>query len=145
MIRVRCIAQLLVTLLTFSSAQSSETLLNHVKLAGQTMSAMYMKSLSEGNDKYQDDLDLYKKQSHAALEQYVSEGGDQAVEFLKQWQGFSDDLKVVYSKDFGWDIEEWVRSDFRNYLSRVYQLTEQNKASYEKILCIVLNNISRLR
>ncbi len=80
---IRCITLLLLgALLSLSSVHANETLLKHVLATSQSMSALYMKSLSEGNERYQRDLDRYKSQAESLLKQYVMQDGEQAEELL---------------------------------------------------------------
>ena len=128
---VRSITLVIISMLfAFSSAMASESLLKHVQFTSQAMSALYMKGLSEGSEKYQRDLDRYKQKASVFLEKYLSEGGEQGDQLMRQWQGFSNVLKLDYSKDFGWEIDMVIRRNFRAYLSDIYQLVDKNKASY---------------
>ncbi len=122
---------LLGTFLAISSANANEILLKHVLATSQSMSALYMKSLSEGSEKYQRDFDRYKRQSETLLDQYVRQGGEQAGEFLKMWQSFEDNLKVIYSDDFGWAVDQDARRDFRSYHSKIFKLLDSKKSVYE--------------
>ncbi len=128
---VRSISLVIISMLfAFPPAMASESLLKHVQFTSQAMSALYMKGLSQGSDKYQQDLDQYKQKALTFLEKYQSEGGEQSDELMRQWQGFSHVLKLNYSKDFGWEIDMSIRRNFRAYLSDIYQLVEKNKANY---------------
>ena len=118
------------TLFVMSSAFANETLLNHVKFTSQAMSAFYMQGLSEGNEKYLREFTRFKKQSEMLLKQYVRENGEQGEQLLRRWQGFSGELNLVYNADYGWEVDGRVRQDFRSYLSDIYQLVENQKASY---------------
>jgi len=113
-----------------SSVFASETLLNHVKLTSQAMSAFYMQGLSEGNEKYLREFTRFKKQSEMLLKQYVRENGEQGEALLHRWQGFSSELTLVYHVDYGWEVDGRVRQDFRAYLSDVYQLVDKQKTNY---------------
>lgn len=124
---------LLFSLSLFSSAHGSETLLNYVKVTSQAMSSFYMQSLSEGNEKYLNDFNKFKYQSSLLLDQYARDGGPRSEEFLKRWKGISDRLVLVYDKEYGWEVDENVRQDFRSYLSDLYQLVDIQKSSYTSL------------
>ncbi len=121
------------TLFLMPSAFANETLLNHVKLTSQAMSAFYMQGLSQGNEKYLREFSRFKKQSETQLKQYVRENGEQAQQLLHRWQGFSGELKLEYQKDYGWEVDGRVRQDFRAYLSDIYQLVDKQKTNYTNV------------
>ncbi len=110
---------------------ATETLLKHLQAVGQTMSALYMTSLSEGSHKYKGDQERFMKVATATLQQYATEGGAQSADLLKQWQAFSNKLVVEYSVDYGWEIDSYVRRDFRTYLSDVYTMVDGQSADYQ--------------
>ncbi len=131
-IRSICIV-VISTLFVMSSALANETLLNHVRLTSQAMSAFYMQGLSQGNEKYLREFSRFKKQSETLLKQYVRENGEQGEELLHRWQDFSGELKLEYQKDYGWEVDARVRQDFRAYLSDIYLLVDKQKSSYTSI------------
>jgi len=133
---------LVISLSVFSPTHANETLLNHVKATSQAMSAFYMQLLSEGNDKYINDFETYKRQSFTLLKQYVHDNGPQAKALLYRWQGLSDRLVLTYDKEYGWEVDGRVRQDFRGYLSDVYELVDNQKNNYtskahKKLLTVV--------
>jgi len=139
---IRSICLLVIGLCMLSPAHANETLLNHVKATSQAMSAFYMQLLSEGNDKYINDFETYKRQSFTLLKQYVHDNGPQAKALLYRWQGFSDRLVLTYDKEYGWEVDGRVRQDFRGYLSDIYELVDKQKHNYtsnahKKLLTVV--------
>ena len=131
---LRRIAVLLAFSLYFApSAFASDTLLKHVRAVSQTMSALYMTSLSEGGAKYQRDQERYTKIAVETLQQYAKEDGEQSAELLKAWEAFSSKLSAVYALGYGWQVDAYASRDFRTYLSDVYSLAyEQAKDSKNK-------------
>ncbi len=127
---IRSVCLLVISLCVFSPAHANETLLNHVKATSQAMSAFYMQGLSEGNDKYVNEFEKFKRQSFTLLSQYARENGPKAKELQLQWQGFSDRLVHTYDKEYGWEVDSRVRQDFRSYLSDIYELVDNQKSNY---------------
>lgn len=127
---LRCMCLLVISLCVFSPAHANEALLNYVKATSQAMSAFYMQSLSEGNDKYLKEFEDYKQESSALLKEYAHDNGPQSEELLKRWQGLSDRLEMTFDNDYGWEVDGGVRQDFRSYLSDIYQLVDIQKNKY---------------
>ncbi len=115
---------------TFSTAMASDNLLRHVLATAQSMSALYMEGLSEGNEKYRQEFLQYQLEAKSSLRRYADENGESSGELTQQWQKISPKLKLVYSRDEGWTLDFHTRFGFRSYLSRVYQLVEKNQSSY---------------
>ncbi|OUR93239.1 hypothetical protein A9Q81_15375 [Gammaproteobacteria bacterium 42_54_T18] len=120
----------MVSVYHMSQAFAQDELLNHVKFSSQAMSALYMQGLSEGNDKYLRDFNRFRNQSYLYLKTYYRNGGEDAEKLLQQWRSFNGKLKLEYSKEFGWEIDDKVRFEFRRYLSDVYHLVAKNIGSY---------------
>ncbi len=119
-----------VSIFQMSQAFAQDELLNHVKFTSQAMSALYMQGLSEGNDKYLRDFKRFKHQAFVHLKTYYRNGGEDAEKLLQQWREFSSKLKLEYTKEFGWEIDDKVRFNFRRYLSDSYRLLNRNKEDY---------------
>ncbi|WP_396587662.1 hypothetical protein [Bermanella sp. R86510] len=109
---------------------ASEYLLSHVHHVGKTMSALYMKGLSQGSKKYQKDFEQHKQASEETLQQLHDIYPEIAASWQKQWQTFSDHLALNYTEDYGWDIPAHVRRDFRAYHSMVYAFMKEQKTQY---------------
>jgi len=109
---------------------ASEYLLSHVHHVGKTMSALYMKGLSQGSKKYQKDFEQHKQASEETLQQLHDIYPEIAASWLEQWQAFSDRLALNYTEDYGWDIPAHVRRDFRAYHSMVYAFMREQKKEY---------------
>lgn len=122
---LRILIGLMASLLFASSVYAKQTLLEHTQAVSQTMSALYMKGLSEGSEKFQRDLDHYHQLASSTLQDYVSEGGERATSLQAQWNAFHDKLVVEYSEEFGWDLDAAVSRDFRAYLSDLYGMLAQ--------------------
>lgn len=124
---LRILIGLAVSLLLASSVCAKQTLLEHTQAVSQTMSALYMKGLSEGNNKFQRDLDHYHQLANSTLQEYVSEGGENAAALQEQWNSFHTKLAVEYSEEFGWDLDAAIARDFRSYLSTLYSMLSQQQ------------------
>jgi len=114
-----------------TSALANEYLLKHVQTVGQTMSALYMSSLSHGGEKYKRDLDFYKQQANESLNKYVESNAPSALELKAAWLAIKDKIKSEYRKDYEWDPDEELRRDFRSYQSNAYQLVNQQLDQYQ--------------
>lgn len=115
---------LLIMSVCLSCLTSANSHLNqHVQAVGQTMSALYMQGLSEGNAKYERDLGFYKQKASESLSLYSNGEPEQAAELQLTWNKLKGNIKATFSKEFGWDVDPTVRRNFRGYLSKVYQLS----------------------
>ena len=129
---IRSALLVLISLCVFIPAHANEVFLNHVKATSQAMSAFYMQILSEGNEKYLNEFEVYKHQSLGFITQYAKDKAPQSQQLLKRWQDLSDRLTLTLDKEYGWEVDGRVREDFRGYLSDIYQMVDQQKNSYTK-------------
>ncbi len=132
---MKCVRKLnlllmLVAVFQATGAFAQDELLNHVKFTSKAMSALYMQGLSEGNKKYQLEFSRFYHQSYLNLKTYSRNGGEDSDKLLEQWRTFSGKLKLEYTKEFGWEIDDAVRFKFRRYLSDIYQLLIKNSAKF---------------
>jgi ABC-type transporter MlaC component len=112
----------LIILCSLSWAASANTALyQHTQAVGQSMSALYMQGLSEGNVKYERDLEFYKQKANEALADYVRQDPANGAELSKLWGDLKDNIQATYTDEFGWHIDATIRRDFRSYLSSIYQ------------------------
>jgi hypothetical protein len=118
---------LLILLCLPASAYSSIALFKHTQAVSQTMSALYMQGLSEGNKKYEKDLESYKKKANSTLKAYYNEDPVQAEKLNASWGKLKDLVIISYSSDYGWDIDAEVRRDLRTYQTDLYQLSLTKK------------------
>jgi hypothetical protein len=126
----------LLTLLCLSySAHSSTALFEHAQAVSQTMSALYMQGLSEGNKKYEKDLESYKKKANVTLKAYYNEDPAQAEKLQASWGKLKDLVIISYTSDYGWDIDAEVRRDLRTYQADLYQLSliKKSKSLSEEV------------
>jgi hypothetical protein len=115
----RCTLIILCSLTWTVSANTA--LYQHAQAVGQTMSALYMQGLSEGNAKYERDLEFFKQQASETLVKYLKGNPKNSDELLGSWNTLKTKIKATYSQEFGWDVDSAVRRDFRTYLSVMYQ------------------------
>mgnify|MGYP005991436075 CR=1 FL=1 len=115
---------LLIFFACLSCSISANTYLNqHVQAVGQTMSALYMQGLSEGNAKYERDLERYKQKASDSLNMYLRAEPEATAELERPWNTLKGEIKATFTEEFGWDVDSAVRRNFRTYLSKVYQLS----------------------
>jgi len=120
------------------STFANEHLLKHVQAVGQTMSALYMTSLSHGSNKYKRDMEFYKQAAQESLAQYVTSQGKGHEALQKAWNTIQSDIKLEYSETYEWDPDEALRRDFRQYQSNAYQLVSEQMADYKQAPLSVL-------
>lgn len=127
---IRSICMFIFGVCLLSNVHANEALLNHVKATSQAMSAFYMQSLSEGNEKYLLEFEKYKRKSFEILKQYESEKGERSQEFMSRWKKLNDRLVLTLDKEYGWEVDGSVRQEFRSYLSDIFQLVDTQKNQY---------------
>lgn len=127
---IRSVCVFIAGLFFITNGYASETLLNHVKTTSQAMSAFYMQSLSEGNEKYLLEFEKYKKKSFDILKQYQNEKGERSNEFMRRWLALNDRLVLTLDKEYGWEVDGSVRQEFRTYLSDIFQMVDNKKNEY---------------
>ena len=118
---IRCI--FIALCLSSWTASANPALYQHTQAVGQAMSALYMQGLSEGNVKYERDLERYKQLASKSLASYSQSNPEKSADLLKTWDSLKDIIKTTYTEEFGWDIDASIRRDFRGYLSTLYQLS----------------------
>jgi hypothetical protein len=116
----------LLSFLPYTSHANSD-FLNHAQYAFQTMSAMYMKVLSEGGDKYQGDLDKYKKLATISMNAYQLKHPNTNNDFSVRWEKLKDKLTVDYSSEYDWTVNLRSRNDARDYMFDLYLNIMNNK------------------
>ncbi|MFT7109830.1 MAG: hypothetical protein ACI843_001495 [Psychrobacter glaciei] len=120
---------LFISLCLSASAYSSIALFEHTQAVNQAMSALYMQGLSEGNQKYERDLDFYKQKASTSLDAYSKEDPKQAAKLKVSWDNLKDVIITTYSRDYGWDTDAVVRRDLRDYQTDLYELAVNKKSA----------------
>jgi hypothetical protein len=120
---------LFISLCLSASAYSSIALFEHTQAVNQAMSALYMQGLSEGNQKYERDLDFYKQKANTSLDTYSKEDPKQAAKLKVSWDNLKDVIITTYSRDYGWDTDSVVRRDLRSYQTDLYELAVNKKST----------------
>jgi len=110
---------------------SADPLVSHLQATAKTMSALYMKSLTHGSDKYQRDVEAYKAEASQALQQWVESGDSQAASFSAKWASLAPVVMVEYTEKYEWDVDEVTRRDFRTYLSDLFAYANGLQSRFE--------------
>lgn len=113
------LCMLVIALPSFASSH----LYAHAQAVAQSMSALYMKGLSEGSEKYHQEMEFYKQQATDSLVKLSAVDPEKSMALEQQWKPLAGRIKSTYSADYGWDVDSALRRDFRSYLSDLYQLT----------------------
>lgn len=107
---------LLIASLSWSSISFAEQkLMSFVSLVSQSMSALYMVALSQGDTRYQTEYDKLKSQSLSVLPNEHS--------FHQRWLALTKNMKFTYDKDYEWDFHHnlELRNDIRSFHSEIYE------------------------
>ena len=99
---------------------ASTNLSNHVMAVSQSMSAFYMYSLSEGDDRYKNEYEKHFNTAETFLGQFHKEDAVSASELQNQWKRLRPALKYDYVDGAGFIIPVTVRNEFRAYLTKAY-------------------------
>ena len=112
---------LLLALCVLSSHSiASSTLGKHVLAVSQSMSAFYMYSLSEGDNRYKNEYEQYFNDAQTHLTQLQSQDAVTANELQVHWDKLMPGLKYEYIDGAGFIIPVPVRNQFRDYLSNAF-------------------------
>lgn len=101
-------------------SSASSNLSSHVMAVSQSMSAFYMYSLSEGDNRYKSEYEKHFDLAEGFLGQYHKEDAVNASELQNQWRRLRPALKYDYVDGAGFIIPVTVRNEFRAYLTKAY-------------------------
>jgi len=107
-------------------AFSNNSLNQHVMAVSQSMSAFYMYSLSEGDDRYKKEYLSYFDVAETHLNAFQNEDAVTANELKGQWTRLRPSLKFDYVDGAGFIIPVAVRNQFRSYLSHAFSKLNQS-------------------
>lgn len=107
--------------LSSALAYSSSILAQHVIAVSQSMSAFYMYSLSEGDNRYKIEYEQYFKEAEAQLVKLKAYDTLLAKELQQSWGKLKPVLKYDYVDGAGFIIPLSARHLFREYLNRIYE------------------------
>lgn len=112
---------LLIALCVFTSHSfASSTLGKHVLAISQSMSAFYMYSLSEGDNRYKNEYEQHFIEAQAYLSKFQSQDAVSANELQVRWDKIKPNLQYEYVDGAGFIIPVVIRNAFRDYLSSAY-------------------------
>ena len=115
-------------LFSVSSFTLAQANLNAYALSlSQSMSAFYMYSLSEGENRYKQEFEKAFTQADQLLADIQSKDPKLGVQLSAQWQSLKPFLKYEFVEGAGYIIPVAVRNQYRSLLSDVYRLIKDDK------------------
>ncbi len=113
---------LLIILFGLSSVSFAKSpLTQHAISVSQSMSAYYMYTLSEGDDRYQRDFDELLVLADKYLDQYQKQDPVTASEFKSKWQSVRSELDYESLSKTDYIVPSSTRTNFRRYLTSLYE------------------------
>jgi len=113
-------------LLLFSAnSWSSGTLTQHALTASQAISAFYMFSLTEGDERYHDEYIKILAQANASFLALKKQNPKQVAELEPLWNKIQKEKDYKVSAQEEYNVPSFLRLQFRNYLEKIYLLVGQ--------------------
>jgi len=126
---VTSVVVLLGGLLTSFACFSSTPLNQHTLAVSQSMSAFYMYSLSEGDERYMRQFQGHVEKADKHLQQLAEQDPLLGGELNPQWQSVRQQLSYDLIEGAGYILPMVVRVSFREYLSLLYKQVLEQSAS----------------
>lgn len=115
-------------LLSFTSLAFSQANLNPYALTlSQSMSAFYMYSLSEGDNRYKQEFENGFAHADQLLADIQSKDPKLGAQLTSQWKSLKPQLKYEFVDGAGYIIPVAVRNQFRSLLSDVYRQIKDDR------------------
>ncbi len=109
-----------VLLLLSFNAYSSTLLTEHAIKASKAVSAFYMYSLTEGDDRYHHEYTKILAQAHESFLALKKQDPKQVTELESLWMGIQQQKNYKPRPEDDYDVVAFLRVDFRKYLEKVY-------------------------
>ena len=114
---------MIVVLILLSHGALANSLLNqHVMATSQAISAFYMYSLTEGDERYQAEYKKFLSQAHGHFQSLKKQDPKLVTKLEPLWADIQKekDYKITAESEF--NVPSFMRIQYRNYLENVYQL-----------------------
>jgi len=113
---------MLFVLLFLSHGVLANSLLNqHVLATSQAISAFYMYSLSEGDDKYKAEYTKHLAKAHGYFQSLKKQDLKLAAELEPLWSDIQKEKNYEITARDEFNVPSFMRIQYRNYLEKVYQ------------------------
>ncbi len=118
---------MLFVLLSLSHGALANSLLNqHVMATGQAISAFYMYSLTEGDDRYQAEYTKFLSQAHEHFLALKKQQPKLVLELEPLWAEIQKEKNYKITAESEFNVPSFMRIQYRNYLEKTYQLAGQS-------------------
>jgi len=102
------------------NACSITLLTEHAIKVSQAVSAFYMYSLTEGDDRYHDEYTNVLAQAHMSFLALKKQNPKQVTELESLWMGIQKEKNYKPRPEDDYNVAAFLRVDFRNYMEKVY-------------------------
>ncbi len=102
-------------------AQANSVLSQHVMATSQAISAFYMYSLTEGDDKYKAEYTKYLAQAHGHFQSIKKQNSKLAAELGPLWADIQKEKDYEITARDEFNVPSFMRIQYRNYLDKIYQ------------------------
>ncbi len=113
-------------LLLSANSWSSGTLTQHALTASQAISAFYMFSLTEGDERYHDEYIKILAKANTYFLALKKQDPKQVAEFEPLWNKIQKEKDYKLSAQEEYNVPAFLRLQFRNYLEKMHQLVGQS-------------------
>ncbi len=112
---------MLFVLLFLSHGVFANSVLNqHVLATSQAISAFYMYSLSEGDDKYKSEYNKYLTQAHEHFQALKKQDMKLTSELEPLWSDIQKEKNYEITAQDEFNVPSFMRIQYRNYLDKIY-------------------------
>ena len=114
---------MIVVLILLSHGALANSLLNqHVMATSQAISAFYMYSLTEGDERYQAEYKKFLSQAHEHFQALKKQDSKLVTELEPLWANIQKEKNYEITAESEFNVPSFMRIQYRNYLENIYQL-----------------------
>jgi hypothetical protein len=120
-------------LLLSVNSWSSGALTQHAVTASKAISAFYMYSLTEGDERYHDEYVKILEEANVSFLALKSQHPEQVVILAPLWEKIQKEKLFKASVQDEYNVPSYLRLQFRNYLEKIYVAVNQSIISDSNI------------
>ncbi len=112
-------------LLLSANSWSSGALTQHALTASKAISAFYMFSLTEGDERYHDEYIQLLAKANSSFLELKKQNPKQLAALEPLWNKIQKEKEYKVSAQEEYNVPSYMRLQFRNYLEKIYHLVGQ--------------------